>query len=421
MTADGTAAHGTAADGSGEERAAGANRQPEREGTCSPPLLTIGAFAKASRLSAKALRLYDELDLLRPAEVDPLTGYRRYTPDQLPKARLVVWLRRLGMPLARIREVTALDGRAAAEEVRAYWARVETETAARRDLAAFLVDQLARRGPEGPGTEGIGDTTMTTEHPDHTDDTDHTEHTHDTGTPRGPLSLRYAAATDAGLARPVNQDAAYAGSRILAVADGFGTAGAEASSAAVETLRGLDEVPITPGDVLNLLEDATVRAAEAVRGVAGGDESVGTTLTAMLWTGSQLGLVHIGDSRALLLRDGALSRITQDHTPVQTLLDEGRLTAQEAASHPQRSLLSRALTGGGPHHSPDLRLHEARPGDRYLLCSDGLYTVVPAEEIRTVLAGAASPDEAAAELVRLAREAGGPDNIGCAVADVHEE
>ncbi|NKI43124.1 MerR family transcriptional regulator [Streptomyces physcomitrii] len=367
-------------------------------------LLTIGAFARAARLSPKALRLYDELELLRPAEVDPDTGYRRYAPGQLAQARLVAWLRRLGMPLARIREVTALPRAEAAAEIRAYWAGVEAETAARRDLAAFLVDQLSRPSPTAaPDAPGNGEPRMTSR----------------------TLSLRFASATDAGLIRPVNQDAAYASARVLAVADGFGAGGAEASSAAVESLRQLDGADVPPGGVLNLLEDVSLRADEAVREAAEGDASVGTTLTALLWTGAELGLVHIGDSRALLLREGELLRITQDHTPVQALLDEGRLTAQEAASHPQRALLTRALTGAGAvgagtpgDRSPDLRLHEARPGDRCLLCSDGLYSVVPAEELRAALAAADTPGDAAAELVRLARAAGGPDNISCAVADV---
>src|SRR4051812_36816254 len=105
-------------------------------------MLTIGAFARATRLSPKALRLYDELELLRPARVDPDTGYRYYAVEQLERARLVAWLRRLGMPLAGIREVCALEPAAAAREIRAYWARVETETAVRRDLAAFLVHHL---------------------------------------------------------------------------------------------------------------------------------------------------------------------------------------------------------------------------------------------------------------------------------------
>ncbi|GGV58105.1 MerR family transcriptional regulator [Streptomyces griseoloalbus] len=351
-------------------------------------MLTIGAFAKACRLSPKALRLYDELDLLRPARVDPDTGYRYYAAAQLEQARLVAWLRRLGMPLAEIRHVRSLDAGAAAVEIRAYWARVEAETAVRRDLAAFLVDHLTE--------ESRRDTTMNT------------------------LELRYRAHSDRGRVRPANQDTAYAGGRLLAVADGFGPAGGPASSAAVEALRFLDTVEIPAGGVLNLLEDAVRGAAQAVRDVADGTEEAGTTLTAMVWTGSRPALVHIGDSRAYLLRDGELFRITQDHTVVQSMIDEGRLTPEEAVSHPQRTLLLKALTGTGTAASPDLRLHDARPEDRYLLCSDGLPTVVPDDIVQHLLATAPTPDEAVATLIAAANEAGGPDNISCVVADVVE-
>ncbi|MFF1303348.1 MerR family transcriptional regulator [Streptomyces sp. NPDC058307] len=348
--------------------------------------LTIGAFARACRLSPKALRLYDELELLRPARVDAETGYRYYAPAQLEQARLVAWLRRLGMPLARIRTVCALPPAAAAGEIRAYWARVEAETAVRRDLAAFLVDELTATPRK--------DTTM--------------------------LELRYCAHSDPGLVRPANQDTAYAGARLLAVADGYGPAGAPASSAAVAALLFLDSADsaeLPAGNVLNLLADAVHGASEAVRDVAGTDEN-GTTLTALLWTGSRLALVHIGDSRAYLLRGGALFRITHDHTMVQSLVDEGRLTAEEAVTHPQRALLLKALTTAGG--IPDLKLHDAEPGDRYLLCSDGLSGVVPDTTIRALLTTAPAPDEAVHSLVDAANTAGGPDNVSCVVADVVE-
>jgi protein phosphatase len=149
-------------------------------------------------------------------------------------------------------------------------------------------------------------------------------------------------------------------------------------------------------------------------------EDDGTTLTAMVWTGSQLGLVHIGDSRAYLLRDGELFRVTHDHTMVQSLIDEGRLTPEEATVHPQRALLLKALTGAADTVVPDLRLCDALPGDRYLLCSDGLCTVVPDEELRRLLDSAPAPDVAVRSLVEAAIDAGGPDNVSCVVADVAE-
>ncbi|MCX4788272.1 MerR family transcriptional regulator [Streptomyces sp. NBC_01221] len=354
-------------------------------------LLTIGTFAKASRLSPKALRLYDELGLLTPARVDPVSGYRLYTPEQLDHARLVAWLRRLGMPLARIQHVCTLESAAAAQEIRAFWAQVEADTAARRDLASFLIDHLSWKDPAmSPITK--------------------------------PLGIRYAALSDTGLVRESNQDTAYAGSRLLAVADGFGSGGAPASAAAVDALKHLETDSIPAGNLLNVLENAIEQAKQAVNGVAGSgssSEGAGTTLTAMLWTGSQLALVHIGDSRVHLLRDGELFQITHDHTLVQSMVDEGRLTPGEAASHPQRSLLIRAL-GQGADVIPDMRLHDAQQGDRYLLCSDGLSTVVPTEEIRRVLSDVREPERAVRELIALANGSGGPDNISCVVADVVE-
>jgi serine/threonine protein phosphatase PrpC len=347
--------------------------------------LTIGAFARAARLSPKALRLYDELGLLRPARVDPVTGYRLYEPTQLGRARLVAWLRRLGMPLARIRDVCELEPADAAREVAAYWARVEADTAARRELAAFLIDQLSGKGDE-----------------------------HRT------LGIRYATRSDIGRVRTSNDDSVYAGPRLLAVADGFGRDGhgAPASAAVIAALRPLDD-GVPAGDLLSALDEAVHSADAALGELARADpamEGAGSTLTAMLWSGSRLGLVHIGDSRAYVLRDGELFQITDDHTHVQSLIDEGRLTPEEAASHPQRSLLLRALQGGGA--AADLKLREARPGDRYLLCSDGLSAVVPAEAVLGALTTVTEPDEAVRRLVDLANDAGGPDNITCVVADV---
>jgi protein phosphatase len=145
---------------------------------------------------------------------------------------------------------------------------------------------------------------------------------------------------------------------------------------------------------------------------------MGTTLTAVLFAGGRLGLCHVGDSRAYLMRDGELNQITHDDTFVQTLIDDGRITEEEANSHPQRSLLLRALNGQDVE--PDLSMRDARAGDRYLLCSDGLSGVVTFE---TLAAAMREPDPQATadRLIELALRSGGPDNITCIVADVVED
>jgi protein phosphatase len=403
-------------------------------------VLTIGEFARASHLSPKALRLYDELGLLTPARVDPVSGYRLYEPGQLEQARLVAWLRRLGMPLARIRVVCDLPPAAAAAEVAAFWAQAEADLASRRDLAAFLTSYLAARepSPTARAAEGLLPAEWATKGTAMT-------------APGAALAIRYAAASDIGRSRPVNQDSAYASGRLLAVADGTGGAGDRASAAAIDALKSLETWPASPepgpvvtprravtpppsaaggapppvagpGDLLSALAQAVQQAEAAVQDiVAAGpaQRGSGTTLTAMLWSGSQLALVHVGDTRAYLLRGGELFQITHDHTVVQSLIDQGRLTAEEALSHPERALLLRALDGTQAA-VPDLSLHEVRPGDRYLLCSDGLTAVAPASGIHQVLRDAAEPAAAVRELISLANAGGGPDNIACVVADLVE-
>jgi protein phosphatase len=234
------------------------------------------------------------------------------------------------------------------------------------------------------------------------------------------LGIRYAARSESGLVRTSNDDTAYAGNRLLAVADGFGGTGGEAASmAAVDALKPLETLAIPADDLLAALTDAVSRAEEAVSDIAAASETgqTGTTLTALLWSGSRLALVHIGDTRAYLLRDGHLHQITHDHTYVQSLVDEGRLTPDEAASHPQRTLLVRALTGSGAAR-PDLSLHTAAAGDRYLLCSDGLSTVVCADTLRRTLSRPTDPQDTLDALIAAAYTAGAPDNVACVVADV---
>ncbi|MEU1836356.1 MerR family transcriptional regulator [Micromonospora chersina] len=345
-------------------------------------LLTIGAFARTARLTPKALRLYDELGLLPPAAVDPHSGYRYYAPAQLDRARLIAALRRAGMPLAEIQAVCGLPPDAAAEAVDTWWRRVSADTAARGRAVALLVDQLTERGTT------MSDTTF-----------------------------RYAVRCETGTVRDSNEDTAYASATLLAVADGMrGPGGAAASTAAVDALRPLESADAPVGDLLAALADAVGAADRAVRAHATGGHQPVTTLTAILRRGTRLALVHVGDTRAYLLRGGELSRLTQDHTYVQSLVDQGKLSLAEAEAHPQRALLARALGAG--EVEADLALRTALPGDRYLLCSDGLAAVVDAEVLHATLAGAEDPETAVGHLVDLAYAAGAPDNVACVVADL---
>ena len=234
------------------------------------------------------------------------------------------------------------------------------------------------------------------------------------------IVVRHAMKSDVGLHREGNEDSAYAGPWLLAIADGMGghAGGEVASAAAIDALAPLDaERP--PGELLEVLAEAVHEASNAMRDIVAGDAALrgmGTTLTALLWSGTQAGLVHIGDSRAYRVRDGEVTQLTRDHTMVQSLVDDGRLSAEEVASHPQRFLLLRALGDG--RSEPDYELLETRPGDRYLLSSDGLHDIADPGDLARVLITMADPAQAVTELIALAIAGGGPDNITCIVADV---
>jgi PPM family protein phosphatase len=237
------------------------------------------------------------------------------------------------------------------------------------------------------------------------------------------LALRYAVNTDVGLLREGNEDSAYAGPNLLAIADGMGghAAGEVASSVAISALADLDtEVP--QDQLLSSLAAAVAQANNTLHEMSIEDPSVegmGTTLTALLWSKGTIAICHIGDSRGYLLRDGDFHQITRDHTLVQSLVDDGRLSPAQAATHPQRSLVMRALQSG-TEAEPDLSLIEAKAGDRYLLCSDGLSDVVSDDTMRTTLLEETDREKAVARLISLAMRGGGPDNITCIVADVVE-
>jgi protein phosphatase len=232
------------------------------------------------------------------------------------------------------------------------------------------------------------------------------------------LGYTYVAMSDVGRRRTSNQDSGYAGPHLLVIADGMGgaAAGDLASAEVMHVVRRLDAPP--SGDVIEALAGAVHRANDRLAEVIEDDPSVegmGTTL----WNGTTFGLAHIGDSRAYLLRDGQLHQITKDHTLVQSLVDEGRLTREGARSHPNRSLILRVLLGRDDAE-PDLTLVEPHLGDRYLLCSDGLSDMVDDDTIAEVLRTSPTIDAAAVELVQRALAGGGADNVTVILGEMVE-
>ncbi len=269
------------------------------------------------------------------------------------------------------------------------------------------------------------------------------------------LVLRAAAVTDIGLSRMNNEDSAYAGPRLIVVADGIGgmPAGELASAIVVRELAPLDprgamavpingagQEPVTAWlprvsertgeqttaqlpdpDPVAALRDAVAAANEKIRYVSDADlesDGMGTTVTALLLAGDQLGLLHVGDSRGYRLHAGVFGQITRDDTYVQTLVEQGLISVAEARNHPRRSVVMQAVQG--LEYEATSSALKAIPGDRYLLCSDGLSDVVDDEAIADALSSEPDVDRCAQLLVRLALEAGAPDNITVIVADVAE-
>ncbi|MEE1619334.1 MerR family transcriptional regulator [Brachybacterium sp. J153] len=352
-------------------------------------LLSIGELAAASGLSPKALRLYDESGLLPPRRVDPFTGYRSYGPDQIDRARRIAALRGLGMGLARIRVVCDLDDdAAAAAELRSWWRQEEADALSRAAVVADLVRDLGKH---------------------HSEDIMTTSTTTSTTTPRTAFALHQ------GLERPTQEDAVLirelpGGRVLLAVADGFGGAD-DLSARLLRTLADAVEAAAS-APPLAALETAWM----AVEALVPTSDAAGSTLSAALLEGDRLHVAHLGDTRISLVRAGRLEHITQDHTQVRSLLEAGRLSPEEAAAHPDRRLLNRALAAGAPT-APDLLVRRLEPGDLVLLSSDGLHAVVdPADLAEALAAEGEDLESLATRLVDLALDAGGPDNVGVALA-----
>ncbi len=239
------------------------------------------------------------------------------------------------------------------------------------------------------------------------------------------MRLEYAAISDVGKVRKDNQDSGYVGPHVIAVCDGVGGAarGDIASSTAISQLRRLDDGPAEgeQGDLLTQVAGVLHRAHDKIGDLVDENPALSgtsTTATVALFDGEQLAVGHVGDSRAYLLRDGALSQLTQDHTFVQTLIDDGQITEEEARSHPHRNLILKAVDG--IHDlEPDLFPVELRVGDRLLFCSDGACGVLDPDRLGAIL-GEGNADYAAVELVRASLAAGSTDNVTCLVADLVE-
>jgi protein phosphatase len=234
------------------------------------------------------------------------------------------------------------------------------------------------------------------------------------------LRLRTAVASDLGLIRSNNEDAAHAGPRLLAVADGIGgaPAGELASDIVIRSLAALEDVPDpgTPTEALRAALDEANRQIGAATEADPTRQGMGTTVTALMVAGDQLALLHVGDSRGYLLRAATLSRLTRDDTFVQELVDRGVLSAEEAQHHPQRSIITQAVQGGDFTATASMLTPET--GDRYLLCSDGLSDYVSDGAIEQALQLCPDPQLCAERLIRLALRAGAPDNVTVIVSDV---
>ena len=241
------------------------------------------------------------------------------------------------------------------------------------------------------------------------------------------MRLVFAAATDVGRMRKNNEDSYLSSKPVAAVADGMGghSAGEVASAIAIEELAALGERGPWENETAATddLKQAILRANRRIREMAASDRKLngmGTTLVALLEDGDMVHVANVGDSRGYLLRQGELSQVTVDHSLVQELVDDGRLSPEDAERHPQRSVITRAL-GIDPEVEFDLFTYKLQVGDRLLLCSDGLSDVVGTTQIRNVLLRVRSPQKAARQLVTVANEQGGPDNITVIVVDAVDE
>ena len=237
---------------------------------------------------------------------------------------------------------------------------------------------------------------------------------------------RSAAVSHVGKVRSNNQDSGYAGRHLFIVADGMGghAGGDVASAIATKRLAEADTDYAAVEDAEQALRSAMIAAnSQLAETVFEHSEltGMGTTVSGIVRVGDQIALAHIGDSRIYLFRDGSLEQVTADHTFVQRLVDSGRITPEEAAVHPRRSVLMRVLGDVDATPEIDTRILDTRPGDRWLLCSDGLSSYVSEDKIAQILATVRTAQGAADRLVKESLDHGAPDNVTVVLADIGDD
>ncbi|GEK83600.1 PP2C family protein-serine/threonine phosphatase [Frigoribacterium faeni] len=234
-----------------------------------------------------------------------------------------------------------------------------------------------------------------------------------------------AALSNVGKIRSNNQDSGYAGTRLFVVADGMGghAGGDVASAIAIRRIRETDKQYTSPGDAEFALQSSLIAANQLLAETVFEHQELtgmGTTVSAMLRVGDSMAIAHIGDSRIYLWREGELSQITADHTFVQRLVDSGRITAEEAAVHPRRSVLMRVLGDVDAAPEIDTAILGTQPGDRWLICSDGLSSYLAEDRIKKALAAGLDCEQTSRRLVKETLDHGAPDNVTVVIVDVDE-
>ena len=354
-------------------------------------LMAIGEFSERSGLSAKRLRTYAAEGLLAPAAVDPASGYRYYSPGQLADARVIDALRQANVPLADIRAFMRQPSR---ERLDA-WERQLQTNANHRQSALTLARRLfaASQDPRFPIV-----------HPDSKEEL--------------MITLRTAGRTDIGQLRENNEDAIVSNDRLALVADGMG--GHPGGEIAANAAAGVIPAVFT-GRSADELEAALRAANWAIRDRAvaqPGLEGMGTTIcVAGLLTDGHLALVNVGDSRAYLWHDDALTQLTQDHSVTAELIQRGELREEDAAEHPHYGVLTRAL-GVGSDVEIDRRTLAVEAGDRIVVCTDGLFNELSHEEIANAMAVGGDVAEIVDNLIDGAIAHGGRDNVSVVVAEL---